>query len=413
MKFKSAFLNEFYNRGFYDNSTHPELLDKSFKQQITAYIGFDCTAADLHIGSLIQIMIIRLLLKYNHQVLILLGQGTTKIGDPSGKDSSRQILSHQAICNNMESIKQSIIKFLPQNSNYKFVNNNDWLENLNYIDFLRDIGSKFSVNKMLSFDSVKLRLDRQQNLSFLEFNYMILQAYDFYQLHLKHNCTLQIGGSDQWGNIINGVELTRKLNSKKDNHSEVYGLTSPLITTANGKKMGKTENSAIWLSDLNLEPYEYFQYFRNIDDNDVKKFLLLFTELENDYITQLCNSKGNELNKAKEILAYETTKICHGQDNANYCLNKAQNIFLNNDIKNISATIINHPLSEIRLTDIIKKCGNCDSLNQAKKLILGNAIKIDDLIINDVNHRFRNNCNFKLQIGKKKFFKINLTLNHE
>ncbi|MAZ80678.1 MAG: tyrosine--tRNA ligase [Rickettsiales bacterium] len=409
MNFKSEFLKEYYLRGYFDNSTNNDMIDSIFcNNQITAYIGFDCTANDLHIGSLVQIMILRLLIKHNHNAIILLGQGTTKIGDPSGKDSSRQILDDQTILKNLSSIKNSIAKFLPTNSNlFKFVNNNDWLAELNYINFLRDIGSKFSINRMLNFDSVKLRLERQQNLSFLEFNYMILQAYDFYMINSKYNCQLQIGGSDQWGNIVNGVELTRRLNDKA---TYVYGLTSPLITTANGKKMGKTEKSAIWLNEENLNPYDYFQYFRNIDDKDVKKFLLLFSELDINYINSICAKGGHDINKAKEILAYETTKLCHGDEHAKYCLNKAQQIFNNNSVSNIEETIIKYDTSKIKLAEIVKYCSKCDSLGQAKKLITGNAVKINDKVNSDFNFYFDSNLKFNLQIGKKKFFKVNLIL---
>ena len=409
MNFKSEFLNEYYLRGYFDNSTNNDMVDYIFcNNQITAYIGFDCTANDLHIGSLVQIMILRLLIKYNHNAIILLGQGTTKIGDPSGKDSSRKILDDQTILKNLSSIKNSIAKFLPTNSNlFKFVNNNDWLAELNYINFLRDIGSKFSINRMLNFDSVKLRLERQQNLSFLEFNYMILQAYDFYMINSKYNCQLQIGGSDQWGNIVNGVELTRRLNDKATN---VYGLTSPLITTANGKKMGKTEKSAIWLNEENLNPYDYFQYFRNIDDKDVKKFLLLFSELDINYINSICAKGGQDINKAKEILAYEATKLCHGDEHAKYCLNKAQQIFNNNSVSNIEETLIKYDTSKIKLAEIVKYCSKCDSLGQAKKLITGNAVKINDKVNSDFNFYFDSNLKFNLQIGKKKFFKVNLIL---
>ena len=260
---------------------------------------------------------------------------------------------------------------------------------------------------MLNFDSVKLRLERQQNLSFLEFNYMILQAYDFYMINSKYNCQLQIGGSDQWGNIVNGVELTRRLNDKA---THVYGLTSPLITTANGKKMGKTEKSAIWLNEENLNPYDYFQYFRNIDDKDVKKFLLLFSELDINYINSICAKGGQDINKAKEILAYEATKLCHGDEHAKYCLNKAQQIFNNNSVSNIEETLIKYDTSKIKLAEIVKYCSKCDSLGQAKKLITGNAVKINDKVNSDFNFYFDSNLKFNLQIGKKKFFKVNLIL---
>ncbi len=413
MNFKSSFLNEFYQRGFYANCTHPEILDDIFcKQKIKTYIGFDCTAQSLHAGSLIQIMILRLLQKHNHQPIILLGGGTTKIGDPSGKDSARQILDDKQIQQNLNGIQKTLENFLNFNSANKalIVNNNDWLSQLNYIDFLRQVGRHFSINRMLSFDSVKLRIDREQNLSFLEFNYMILQAYDFYQLNQSHNCILQIGGSDQWGNIVNGVELTRKINFEKNDKSnlrEVFGLTTPLLTLANGQKMGKSADGAIWLDKNMLEPFAYFQYFRNIDDKDVVKFLKLFTDLDLAKIDELSKLKDQEINKAKEILAFETTKICHGLDEANNSLQKAREIFINKSSDQFVLKEIKIENGK-KLTEIIQACEACESLSQAKKLIQGNAVKIDDALILDINLSFNQPKTFNLQVGKKKFFKINL-----
>jgi tyrosyl-tRNA synthetase len=297
-QFQSEFLQQLQERGFISQITHSKELDELMeKQKITAYIGFDCTAQSLHIGSLIQIMILQILQSCGHQPIVLLGGGTTKIGDPSGKDEARQFLDEDRIAENLAGIEATLKKFdlnlqNPDLPAFKFVNNDDWLKDLKYLDFLRDVGRHFSVNKMLTFESVKLRLDRQQPLSFLEFNYMILQGYDFYELNKNHGCALQIGGSDQWGNIVNGVELTRRISAEglrneqkigitnADQHLSqmVFGLTTPLLTTSDGKKMGKTADGAVWLDGEMLSPFDYFQYFRNVDDADVSKlssFLLI------------------------------------------------------------------------------------------------------------------------------------------
>ncbi len=326
-EFSSNFLQEFSARGFLAQCTHLNELDELMaSQSITAYIGFDCTAKSLHAGSLIQIMILRLLQKHGHKPIVLLGGGTTRIGDPSGKDEARQVLDDAKILENLTGIKKTLEKFIAFGggaSNAMLVNNDDWLRHLNYIDFLREVGRHFSINRMLTFDSVKTRLEREQPLSFLEFNYMILQAYDFYELNRKYSCALQIGGSDQWGNIVNGVELTRRISAK-----DSFGLTSPLLTTADGKKMGKTADGAIWLDPSMLSAFDYFQYFRNTHDADVIKFLKLFTDLELGEIEKLSELKDQEINKAKEILAFEAVKICHGEKAANEALQKAREIFI-------------------------------------------------------------------------------------
>ena len=280
------------------------------KKSISGYIGFDCTASSLHVGSLLQIMILKLMQKHGHKPIVLLGGGTTLIGDPSGKDSTRKILKQNEIKKNIQSIKKVFNKILDTNHKKTkplFVDNAEWLTKLNYIKFLRDIGSHFTINKMLTFDSVKLRLEREQSLSYMEFNYMILQAYDFYQLFRNENCILQIGGSDQWGNIVNGVELIRRMTQK-----ESFGLTSPLITLASGAKMGKTEKGAVWLNEELFSPYEYWQFWRNTDDRDVKRFLKFFTKIETSEIEELCKKEKN-INNLKIILANEATKILHGE----------------------------------------------------------------------------------------------------
>lgn len=428
INFKSNFLQELSDRGFISQITNTQELDRLLTQEkIAAYIGFDCTAESLHVGSLIQIMMLRLLQKHGHKPIALLGGGTTKIGDPSGKDEARKILTEEKIAQNLNGIKNTLAKFIKfdnaanRESAAIIVNNDEWLKDLNYIKFLRDVGRHFSVNRMLTFDSVKIRLERDQPLSFLEFNYMILQAYDFYKLNKEYGCRLQIGGSDQWGNIVNGVELTRRIaaaendnsfdnllnsrNKEADEKSNIFGLTSQLLTTSDGKKMGKTADGAVWLDSSMLSPYDYFQFFRNTHDADVIKFIKLFTDLEVGEIDNLSKFKDQEINKAKEILAYEATKICHGQEAANLALNKAREIFVaktNNsfEIKKIDFT------DSIRLVEVIKATGVVDSNNESKRLIQGGAVKIDSTNISDINHFYSQDSEFDIAIGKKKFFKI-------
>ena len=308
---KNKFISEMQSRGYIHQCTDLGKLNEiCHKSSIKAYIGFDCTASSLHVGSLLQIMILKLMQKHGHQPIVLLGGGTTLIGDPSGKDSTRKILTHKEIKKNIQSIKKvfnNILKTENKKTKPIFVDNADWLNKLNYIEFLRNIGSHFTINKMLTFDSVKLRLQREQSLSYMEFNYMILQAYDFYQLFKKYNCSLQIGGSDQWGNIVNGVELIRRILKK-----ESVGLTSPLITLSSGAKMGKTEKGAIWLDKNLYSSYDYWQFWRNTDDNDVKRFLNFFTEINSGRINELCDKEKN-INNLKILLANEATKILHGE----------------------------------------------------------------------------------------------------
>ena len=306
---QETFLTEFQKRGYFNQCTDQNALDELMsKSKIKAYIGFDCTAPSLHVGSLMQIMCLRLLQKYGHQPIVLLGGGTTLIGDPSGKEETRKILSKNEIDKNIKST-ENIFKIFLKSKNPKtkpiFVNNYSWLIKLNYINFLREIGKHFTVNKMLTFDSVKLRLERQQSLSYMEFNYMMLQAYDFYELHRRHKCVLQIGGSDQWGNIVNGTDLVKRKDKKL-----AYGLTTPLLTLSSGAKMGKTEKGAIWLNKKMLAPYEYWQFWRNVDDKDVINFLKLFTDIEIEKINGLKNNE--DINKLKVLLANETTSMLHG-----------------------------------------------------------------------------------------------------
>ena len=407
----NKFLKEFKDRGFfYQCTSENELSELLNSKKIKGYIGFDCTAESLHVGSLLQIMCLRLFQKHGHKPIVLLGGGTTRIGDPSGKDKTRIILSEKEIEKNIKNIEKILKKFL-NNSDPKtkpiFVNNYSWLKGLNYISFLRDIGKHFTINKMLSFDSVKTRLEREQSLSYMEFNYMILQAYDFLELNKKENCFLQIGGSDQWGNIVNGVELIKRYSNKS-----VYGLTTPLITLASGAKMGKTETGAIWLDKKFLSPYYYGQFWRNTDDRDVIKFLNIFTDLENDKIKEL---QSNDINKLKVILANETTSMLHGKKAAQMSEQAAKEAFSGNVLGS------NLPTIKIKSKDLDKKINIVDliilsklenSKSEIRRLIKGNGIKINDEIISDekliIDDKFFNKNYLKLSIGKKRHIKIEL-----
>ena len=407
----NKFLQEFHDRGYLYQCTDDKELTKILNnQKIKAYIGFDCTAESLHVGSLLQIMCLRLLQKYGHQPIVLLGGGTTRIGDPSGKDKTRKILDETVIENNIKNIEKILKQFL--NTSNKdtspiFVNNYDWLKNLNYISFLRDIGKHFTINKMLSFDSVKLRLEREQSLSYMEFNYMILQAYDFLELNKKYNCVLQIGGSDQWGNIVNGVELIKRHSAK-----EVYGLTTPLITLASGAKMGKTESGAIWLDKKLLSPYDYWQFWRNVDDRDLIKFLKIFTDISLNEIEKIKNDNINEL---KVLLANEATSMLHGEEESKKCFGQAKKIFIDNSsdeglpIFNINKDdFLNKYLSDFILFANLES-----SKSEIKRLIKNNGIKInnskikEDLLISSID--LKNKNFFKLSIGKKKHYKIEIS----
>jgi tyrosyl-tRNA synthetase len=407
----NKFLKEFKDRGFfYQCTSENELSELLNSKKIKGYIGFDCTAESLHVGSLLQIMCLRLFQKHGHKPIVLLGGGTTRIGDPSGKDKTRTILSEKEIEKNIKNIEKILKNFL-NSSDPKtkpiFVNNYSWLKGLNYISFLRDIGKHFTINKMLSFDSVKTRLEREQSLSYMEFNYMILQAYDFLELNKKENCFLQIGGSDQWGNIVNGVELIKRYSNKS-----VYGLTTPLITLASGAKMGKTETGAIWLDKKFLSPYDYWQFWRNTDDRDVIKFLNIFTDLESDKIKEL---QSNDINKLKVILANETTSMLHGKKAAQMSEQAAKEAFSGNVLGS------NLPTIKIKSKDLDKKVNIIDliilsklenSKSEIRRLIKGNGIKINDEIISDekliIDDKFFNKNYLKLSIGKKRHIKIEL-----
>ncbi|MBD1135910.1 tyrosine--tRNA ligase [Pelagibacterales bacterium SAG-MED47] len=401
----NKFLKEFKDRGFFYQCTNEEELSYLLnKNKIRAYIGFDCTAESLHVGSLTQIMCLRLLQKYGHQPIVLLGGGTTRIGDPSGKDKTRKILSEKEIKKNSKGIKKILKIFLKSKNNKTkpiFVDNFKWLKNLKYISFLRDIGKHFTINKMLTFESVKTRLEREQSLSYMEFNYMILQAYDFLELNKKQNCSLQIGGSDQWGNIINGVELIKRYSNK-----QVYGLTTPLITLAGGEKMGKTNDGAVWLDRKFLSPYDYWQFWRNTDDRDVIKFLKFFTDLK---IEEINNIKENNINNLKILLANEATKMLHGKIEADNSEKTAKETFSENS-SGYSLPSIQIDKKDFNIIDLIILSKLETSKSEIRRLIKGNAVKINNNLVDNekfiiVQKKLDNNF-IKLSIGKKRHLKI-------
>ena len=408
----NKFLKEFKDRGYFYQCTSEDELSKLLdKEKIKGYIGFDCTAESLHVGSLLQIMCLRLMQKHGHRPIVLIGGGTTRIGDPSGKDKTRKILSEDEIEKNIKNIEKILKNYLDSNEPKTkpiFVNNYSWLKGLNYISFLRDIGKHFTINKMLTFESVKTRLDREQSLSYMEFNYMILQAYDFLELNKKENCTLQIGGSDQWGNIVNGTELIKRYSNKK-----AYGLTTPLITLASGAKMGKTENGAVWLDKKLLSTYDYWQFWRNTDDRDVIKFLKMFTDLS---IEELNKIKDEDINQLKIKLANEATSMLHGKDEALSAEKTAKKTFEENSLgENLPSLDIQ--LSEednvMNIVDLIILSKIENSKSEIRRLIKGKGIKINNEIIIDEKFLikrklFKKDSFFKLSIGKKKHLKINI-----
>ena len=401
---KSEFLKIMIERGFVHQITDVQNLDlQTCNAQLSGYIGFDCTASSLHVGSLIQIMMLRWFQKTGNKPIVLMGGGTTKIGDPSGKDSARPVLSIEKIEENQVSIKSIFKKFLKFGNNSNgaiMVDNSSWLENINYISFLRDFGSSFSINKLINLESVKLRLEREQNLSFLEFNYSLLQAYDFLQLNKQYGCSLQMGGSDQWGNIVTGLELIRKKTSK-----QAFGLTSPLLTTSSGSKMGKSANGAVWLNENELSNWDFWQYWRNTEDPDVIKFLKLFTELPLTEISKLEKLKGAEINEAKIILANEVTKLCRSEEEALRISNGAANTFNNVMTDNALPSAIISNL-EIKFIEALRILKFVNSNGEARRLIKGNGAKINDIVINDENYSLSkedfNKGYVKISSGKKK-----------
>jgi tyrosyl-tRNA synthetase len=382
---KSEFIKTIEERGFLHQATDLESLDQVIaKDGVTAYIGFDLTAKSLHVGSLVQIMLLRWLQKCGHKPIILMGGGTTKIGDPSGRDSQRQLLTPEDIETNKANLQQVFAKYIDfddPKTGALIVDNAEWLDDLKYIDFLRDIGRHFSINRMLTFDSVKLRLDREQPLSFLEFNYMLLQAYDFTELNRRHGCRLQLGGSDQWGNIVNGIDLARRLGQE-----ELFGLTSPLITTSSGAKMGKTANGAVWLNADMLSPYDYWQFWRNTEDADVIRFLKMFTELPMQQIEDLAKLEGKDINQAKIILADEATSLCHGREAAESARETAQKTFAEHaagdDLPTyeISSSVLADGMPAFKF---FAEIGICESGGAARRLIQGGGARINNEKVED------------------------------
>ena len=412
---QETFLTEFQKRGYFSQCTDQSGLDELMsKTKIKAYIGFDCTAPSLHVGSLMQIMCLRLLQKYGHQPIVLLGGGTTLIGDPSGKEETRKILDKKEIDKNIRSIEDVFKIFLKsKNSKTKpiFVNNYSWLSKLNYINFLREIGKHFTINKMLTFESVKLRLEREQSLSYMEFNYMMLQAYDFYELNKSHKCILQIGGSDQWGNIVNGTDLIKRKNKKLS-----FGLTTPLLTLSSGAKMGKTEKGAIWLNKKMLSPYDYWQFWRNTDDKDVVNFLKLFTDLD---INQIDNLKNNnqDINQLKILLANETTAMLHGAKAAKDSELTAKKTFGDKSIgKNLPTIKIkkNMITNGVNILDLVLQTKLGNSKSEIRRMIKNNGLKINNEVVADEakiidQNDFDQDNNLKISHGKKQHVIVKIT----
>jgi len=402
---ENSFLSEFKKRDYFNQCTNSEELEHLMsKKKIRAYIGFDCTAPSLHVGSLLQIMCLRLLQKHGHQPIVLLGGGTTRIGDPSGKEETRKILSEKEIDKNIKNIEK-IFKIYLKSNNPKtkplFVNNYKWLSKLNYINFLREIGRHFTINKMLSFDSVKLRLEREQSLSYMEFNYMILQAYDFFELNKSKNCLMQMGGSDQWGNIVNGVELI-----KRQSNNQAYGLTTPLITLASGTKMGKTEKGAVWLDKKMLSSYDYWQFWRNTDDRDVLKIIKMFTDLKLEKIDEI---KNQDINKLKMLLANEATSMLHGKEAANKAERTAKNTFEEGSVgEDLPSMKIKKEelLKGINIVDLVVNSKLLSSKSEVRRTIKNKGIKINNQPVENDQlnvsiNNFDNKKFLKLSHGKK------------
>ena len=405
---KSDLLEILQSRGFLHQCTDIEELDKRASSEIiTAYNGFDATADSLHVGHLLPIMMLRWIQKTGHRPIALMGGGTTKVGDPSGKDATRQLLDEDSINGNIASIKKTFEKLLTfgdGKTDAVMVNNAEWLDALEYIPFLREIGPHFTINRMLTMDSVKLRLDREQPLTFLEFNYMILQSYDFVELNKRYGCNLQTGGSDQWGNIVNGIELGRR-----GAQADLFGLTCPLITTSSGAKMGKTASGAIWLNEERLSAYDYFQYWRNTEDSDVGRFLRLFTDLRIEEIEKLAALRGGEINEAKKVLAFETTKLLHGENAAVLARYTAQSTFESGGAGGELPTIVitaKQLTGGISLVDALKTLELCQSGGEGKRLIRGGGAKINGRKIEDETYVLQaadfKDGKLKLSAGKKR-----------
>ena len=383
--FQSDFLKTFVARGQYYDCTHPSALDERMRSgSVTAYIGFDCTAPSLHVGSLVQIMTLRRLQQAGHKAIVLMGGGTTKVGDPSGKEESRQLLTPEQIEANKRAILKSFERFLSfgaGSSTAIMVDNADWLDRLEYIPFLRDVGRHFSVNRMLTMDSVRMRLEREQPLTFLEFNYTVLQAYDFLELHRRHGCILQCGGSDQWGNIVSGIDFARR-----SDNVELFGLTSPLITTASGAKMGKTAAGAVWLNPEMCSPYAYWQYWRNTEDDDVGRFLRLFTDLPEEEIRKLESLQGSDRNEAKKVLATEATALCHGREAAQEASETARRTFETGELDTNLPTVEiarDKLAAGILVANLAQLAGLTTSTGEARRLIQSGGLRLNDTIVSD------------------------------
>ena len=408
---KSNLLNNLNTRGFINDCTDLMGLDDLLsRSKITCYIGYDATASSLHVGHLMNIMLLRWFQKEGHRVITLLGGGTTKIGDPSFRKTERPLINNATINTNLLSLKSIFSKYIRFSSNFPdalMLNNNDWLSKLNYLEFLREVGKHFSINRMLSFESVKSRLKKNDPLSFLEFNYMILQGYDFYKLNHDHDCILQMGGSDQWGNIVNGIELTRRISGNK-----LFGLTSPLLTNSAGQKMGKSSDGAVWLNEEDLSPYEFWQFWRNCEDDDIEKFLLLFTEFSIEKIKELTKKKGHQLNEAKIILANEVTTLCHGKLNSDEAFKTSEAVFSDNmgssKLPTIEINARDCP-ENISIIQLMTMSGLVKSGKEARRLVNENAVKIEGQSIKDITEKFEKTKftnSQKISIGKKKHFNI-------
>jgi tyrosyl-tRNA synthetase len=399
-EYKSSLLRLLDDRGYIHQATDPAGLDAlASKQIVPGYIGFDATAPSLHVGSLVQIMMLRRLQQAGHKPIVLMGGGTTKIGDPSGKDESRKLLSHEEIQANIASIRKVFEHFLTFGegpADAIMVDNADWLDRLAYIDLLRTVGPHFTVNRMLTFDSVSLRLEREQPLTFLEFNYMILQAYDFRELSLRHGCRLQLGGSDQWGNIVNGMELALRMDG-----AELYGVTTPLITTADGAKMGKTASGAVWLNADQLPAYDYWQFWRNTADDDVVKFLKLFTDLSLERIGELATLEGQAINEAKIVLANEATAMLHGREAAEAAAETARRTFEEGATGGELPTL--GVPATVSILYALTGLGFCASNGEAKRKISEGAVRVDDVVVRDPSVELHvGNNPVKISLGKKR-----------
>jgi tyrosyl-tRNA synthetase len=414
--FKSDLLRTLSERGFIHQISDPEGLDaQAASGPITAYIGFDCTAASFHVGNLVSITMLRWLQKTGHRPIALMGGGTTRVGDPSGKDDVRKLLSYEEIEANKQSLRQTFARFLTFGEGPReaiMVDNAEWLAPLNYIDFLREVGRYFSVNRMLTMDSVKLRLEREHELTFLEFNYMVLQAYDFTELARRYGCTLQLGGSDQWGNIVNGIDLGRRMGLP-----QLYALTSPLITTSSGAKMGKTASGAVWLNADRLSPYEYWQFWRNTEDADVERFLKLFTELPLDEVARLAALKGAEVNEAKKVLATEATALLHGREAADAASEAARTTFEQGGIGDVLPTVEiarSELAAGVGIAALFVRAGLAGSNGEVRRAVANNALSVNDKRVSDASATVTDadlNADgvIKLSHGRKKHVLVRVT----